>query len=339
MVRRLTGQENLMEWKTTSQSGAVGYRAEHTAAKRAKRASFLRQVKMHRALLLMLIPGMAYFLLFRYVPLFGSVIAFQDYNIFKGFLGSEWVGFANFRAAFASDYFSRILTNNLIISFYQLAFFFPAPILLALLLNEVRSMLFKRTIQTAVYLPHFLSWSIIAGLAYMLLSMQTGLVNALLLDWGVVDKPIAFLQNARYTRGIIVGTGIWKETGWSAIIYLAAITGVSPNLYEAARIDGAGRFRQCLHVTLPGILPTVVTLLLLRIGNIMDMGLEHVLPFINAMTASKGEVFDTYTYQIGVVMGRYSITTAMGLFKSVIGLILLLIANKTSKWATGNSLL
>jgi putative aldouronate transport system permease protein len=298
------------------------------------RKSFLRKVWRHKALLIMLIPALVYYITFKYVPLLGSVIAFKNYNIFKGFIASPWVGFKHFNNIFHNPDFYNIILNNLVISLYGIVFSFPAPILLALLLNEVKSEMFKRTVQTMVYLPHFISWSIIAGLAYMLLSSQTGIVNGILINMGFLKEPIAFLQKADYVRGIIVGSGIWKETGWSAIIYLATLNSISPSLYESAKIDGASRFKQCLYITIPGLAPAIVTLLLLKIGNILDLGFEHVFPFINGLTAHKAEVIDTFTYSMGVVNGQYSMTTAVGLFKSVIGLTLLLIANKISKATT-----
>lgn len=299
----------------------------------------IKRLKMNRSLFIMLIPGVVYYIIFKYIPLFGSAIAFQDYNIFKGFFHSQWVGFEQFKYIFSSDSFITILINNLIISFYQIIFSFPAPILLALLLNEVRNMTFKRSIQTAVYLPHFLSWAIVSGIVYMLLSSQTGIVNGLLKYLGLINNPVEFLQNAKYIRGIIVAAGIWKEAGWGTIIFLATLTSISPTLYEAAKIDGANRFKQCIHVTIPGLMPAIVTLLLLKVGNIMDLGFEAVYPFVNPISASKAQVLDTYTYVAGVVGGQYSMTTAIGLFKSIIGFTLLLITNKISKAVTGEGII
>lgn len=312
----------------------ISVNAARAKSKPGHRNNVLRQIWKHKALLIMLIPAIAYYITFKYVPLLGSVIAFKDYNIFKGFVGSPWVGFKHFNNILHNPDFFKILLNNIIISLYSVIFSFPAPIVLALLLNEVKNILYKRTVQTMVYLPHFISWSIIAGLAYMLLSAQTGIANGILLNLGLIKEPIAYLQKAEYVRGIIVGSGIWKETGWSAIIYLAALNSISPSLYESAKIDGAGRFKQCLYITLPGLAPAIVTLLLLRIGNILDLGFEHIYPFINGLTARKAEVIDTFTFSMGVVGGQYSMTTAVGLFKSVIGLVLLLIANKISKATT-----
>lgn len=296
----------------------------------------LKFVVRHRALYLMLVPGLLYLLVFKYVPLLGSVIAFQDYNIHKGFWESEWVGFKWFEQFFTYPQLQRLLVNTLLLSFYQILFAFPAPILLAVLLNEVRNMILKRAVQTIVYLPHFLSWTIVFGFAYMILSVQTGLLNLLLEHLGY--ERINFLQKAEYFRSIIVLSGMWKETGWSAIIFLAALAGISPTLYEAAKIDGAGRFRQFLHVTWPGLLPAVMILLLLKIGNILDLGVEQIYIFLNELTYRTGDVLDTYTYRIGVMGGQYSLTTAIGLFKSVVGFLLLVIANRASKKITGESL-
>lgn len=304
----------------------------------AANGSLRRYILRYRAFYLMLIPGIAYFLLFKYVPLLGSVIAFQDYNIFKGFVNSDWVGFKWFEQFFTYPQFQRLIRNTLLISLYQLIFAFPAPIILAVLLNEVRNMAFKRTVQTIVYLPHFISWIIVAGLGYMLLSPQTGLINQLLLSFGR-EEPINFLYVKEYIRTIIVSAGIWKEMGWNAIIFLAALAGISPTLYEAARMDGAGRWKQFQHITLPGLLPAIMVLLLLKISNILDLGVEQVLPFLTPITFETGDILDTFTYREGIENQRaYSLTTAVGLFKSVLGFLLLIVANKASKATTGESI-
>jgi len=303
-----------------------------------KHSSLWKYVIQNKALYLMLIPAMIFYVVFKFIPLGGSVIAFQDYNIFKGIGGSQWVGLKWFKYMFTSSNFLQVLTNNLIISFYQIVFSFPAPIIIAILLNEIHNMSFKRVVQTTIYLPHFLSWTIVAGIAYMLLSSQTGMVNSLLVNLNIVDKPVNFLQNPDYVRPIIVLTGIWKECGWNTIVILASLTSISPTLYEAARIDGAGRWKQCLYITIPGLMPAVITLLLLRVGSIMDLGFEPIYPFVNSLTASKADVFDTYTYTVGVINGQYSMTTAIGLFKSIVGLVLLLGSNKLCKTLTDESL-
>lgn len=310
--------------------------AVEQSKERGSRESFTRYVRKNWPLYIMLIPLILYFILFKYVPLFGSMIAFQDYNIFEGFLRSRWVGFQWFQVLFEQPNFLRIFRNTLVISFYQIVFAFPAPIILALLLNEVRRSAFKRTVQTIVYLPHFLSWALVYGLAYMMLSQQTGLVNQLLAQFDL--GPYSFLQSASYFRTVVVSAGVWKEMGWSTIIFLAALTGISPSLYEAAKIDGAGRWKQLLHVTMPGMLPAIVILLLLKVGNVLDVGFEQIYVFLNPISYPVGEVLDTYSFRTGILNGQFSITTAIGLFKSIIGFILLISANKISNKVTGEGL-
>jgi putative aldouronate transport system permease protein len=308
-------------------------KANVKAAARLRKSGYW---KRHWPLYAMLAPGVLYFLVFKCVPLFGSVIAFQDYNIFGGFLHSDWVGLKWFRQFIEFVQFRRLLTNTLIISFYQLVFAFPAPILLALLLNELRSVPLKRTVQTILYMPHFLSWVIIAGFGYMLLSPQIGLLNHAIKGLG--HEPIFFLQEPAYFRTIIVGSGIWKEMGWSAIVFLAAIAGINPSLYEAARIDGAGRFQQVAHITLPGLLPAIMLLFLLKIGHILDLGFEQIYVFLNPITFQVGDVIDTYAFREGILRGQYSLSTAIGLFKSVVGFALLIVANRASRITTGERL-
>ncbi len=298
--------------------------------------TWAKHVRKHRALYLMLIPGIVYLLVFKYAPLLGSVIAFKDYNIYKGIIASDWAGLKYFERFFTYPQFSRLLWNTLAISFYQTLFAFPAPIILAILLNEIRSGAFKRSVQTVLYLPHFLSWVIVGGLGYMLLSPQVGLVNQWITSTG--GEAIFFLQEPRYFRSIIITSGIWKEMGWNAIIFLAALAGISPSLYEAARIDGAGRWKQFVHITIPGIMPAVMLLLLLKIGHTLDLGFEQIYIFLNPITYATGDVMDTYSYREGIIQGHYSMTTAIGLFKAVVGFLLLLIANRASKSITGQGI-
>ncbi len=308
-------------------------RAPKTAAANVSLLSFILK---HRALYLMLLPGIIYLLTFKYIPLLGSVIAFKDYNIYKGIWESDWVGLKYFEQFFNYSQFTRLIRNTLAISFFQLLFDFPAPIVLALLLNELRHYAFKRTVQTILYLPNFLSWVIIGGFGYMLLSPQSGLINQWIQALG--GEPVHFLQSPGYFRSIIVASGVWKDMGWNAIIFLAALAGISPPLYEAARIDGAGRWKQFVHVTIPGILPALMLVLLLRIGHSMDLSFEQINIFLNPITYSTGDVLDTYSYREGIVRLQYSMTTAIGLFKAVLGLLLLLIANRASKLTTGQSI-
>lgn len=298
--------------------------------------SLLRYLLKNRALYVMLAPGLLYLLVFKYLPMLGIVIAFQDYDIFEEIRSSPWVGWMWFEELFKYERFTRVIWNTLIISLYQLVFAFPLPIVLACLLNELRLGKFKRVVQTVLYLPHFLSWAIIFGLTYVLLSTRMGLVNQLLDSWGY--QKIQFLLEPDYFRVLIVSTGIWKDMGWNSIIFLAALAGVDLALYEAARIDGAGRWKQFLNITLPGIMPAIVILLLLRIGNILDLGFEHIYVFLTPITYAVGDVLDTFQYRAGVIEGQYSFTTAIGLFKSVIGLVLLVTANKISNKITGDGL-
>jgi len=280
-------------------------------------------------LYLLLLPGLLYFLLFKYVPMTGIVIAFQDYSPFKGVLKSSWVGLEHFVNLFQYDKFWQILRNTLVISLYNLIFFFPAPIVIALLLNEISNQFFKRSVQTIIYLPHFISWVVVAGMTYLLLGTQGGLVNELLQAAGYEVKP--FLTTPEWFRGLLVSQSIWKEAGWGTIIFLAALSGVDTKLYEAAVVDGAGRWRQLWHITLPAIRSTILIMLILRLGTIMDVGFEQVFLMLNSTVNSVGDVFETYVYREGLVGGKFSYTTAVGLFKSVIGLIMVVSANWLSK--------
>ncbi|QJD82546.1 ABC transporter permease [Cohnella herbarum] len=285
--------------------------------------------------LLFALPGLLYFLIFKYVPMVGNIIAFKEFNIFQGLWGSPWVGLDQFARMFTHEDFYRITWNTIRLSFVSILFGFPAPILLALMLNEIRAMAFKRSIQTIVYLPHFLSWVIVGSLFINLLSIN-GLVN----EWaGLLGLPkIDYVTSKSHFIAILVGTGIWKEVGWGTIIYLAALSGVNPNLYEAAVVDGAGRWKQIWYITLPSLLPTMVVLLLLWVGGVMNSNLEQLLIFLNPLVFEVGDVLDTYIYNIGLVGGQYSYTTAIGLFKAVIGITLLVALNAFSRKATGESL-
>ncbi|MDF2958349.1 MAG: sugar transporter permease [Paenibacillus sp.] len=284
----------------------------------------------------MILPGLLFFVIFKYIPLAGSIIAFQNYNPFGGILGSEFVGFKHFVQLFSYEEFFLVLRNTLLISLYQLIFGFPAPILLALLLNEVRKAVFKRVLQTVLYVPHFLSWVIVGSMVISLLSPDSGLINRILTALGI--EKIFFMQEPEYFRSIIVISGIWKEVGWGTIIYLAALTGINPELYEAAEVDGAGKLRQVFSVTLPALLPTIMVLLLLKIGHVLDLGFEQIYILLNPLVRESGDILDTYIYRVGLLGGQYSYTTAVGIFKSVVGLILILGTNAISKKTTGNSL-
>ncbi|WP_212972801.1 sugar ABC transporter permease [Bacillus sp. J14TS2] len=289
---------------------------------------YVENIKKHWMLYIMILPGIIYYIIFKYIPLFGSVIAFQDYQIFKGIWGSPWVGLDNFRFLFSYQDFFLVLRNTATIALYQLVFSFPAPIILALLFNEVRVLLAKKTLQSLFYLPHFLSWVVVGGIVFELLSTQ-GIVNAIL---GFFDvDPILFMQEEKYFRTIVVLSGIWKEIGWGTIIYLAAIAGINPNLYEAAVVDGAGRWKQTIHITIPMLFPTILVLFLLNIGNFLELGFDQIFNLLTPMTYSVGDIIETYVYRAGVLQGQYSMTTAIGLFQSVIGFALLWIFNRLAR--------
>ncbi|TBL71623.1 ABC transporter permease [Paenibacillus thalictri] len=283
----------------------------------------------NRWLYVLLLPGIVYFVLFKYVPMWGILIAFMDYQPFLGVTGSPWVGLEHFEMLVTDPAFTMLLGNTFILAIYNIVFYFPLPIIVALLLHEVRHMLYKRLVQTVIYVPHFVSWVIVIGIAYIFFTTEGGLVNEIIASLGW-DK-IPFLTSSGWFRSMILAEIIWKESGWGTIIFLAAIAGVDPQLYEAARMDGAGRFRQLWHVTLPAIRSTIVILLILRLGNFLDTGFEQIFLSLNATNREVGEVFDTYVYRLGLQEGRYSYSTAIGLFKSVVGFVMLAGANYLAK--------
>ncbi|MFD0960438.1 ABC transporter permease [Paenibacillus chungangensis] len=280
-------------------------------------------------LYLMLIPGILFLLLFKYTPMYGIVIAFKDFNIFDGLKASPWVGWMNFERLFSSPDFAVVFRNTLIISFYKIVFLFPLPVVLAILMNEIKNMLFKRSIQTVVYLPHFLSWVIVSGLFIDLLSTDGGIVNRIIVSLG--GEPIRFFMDTDVFRSVLVTSAGWKEVGWSTIIYLASIASIDPQLYEAAKIDGAGRFRQIMHITLPGLIPVIILMFILRLGHILEAGTEQILVMYNSLVYSVADVIGTYVYRIGLGQQDYSFSTAVGLFDSVVGLILILTGNYLSR--------
>ncbi|MBU8788699.1 MULTISPECIES: ABC transporter permease [Bacillus] len=280
-------------------------------------------------LYLMILPGLIYFLLFKYVPMWGIVIAFQDYQPFLGITGSEWVGFKHFERLFTEPTFFMLLKNTLILFLLNLVVFFPIPIILALLLNEVRIVLFKKLVQTLIYIPHFMSWVIVVSLSFVLLTVDGGLINEIIAYFG--GEKINFLLDENWFRPLYILQVIWREAGWSTIIYLAAITAVDPQLYEAAKMDGANRLRRMWHVTLPAIRSVIVVLLILKIGDTLELGFEHVYLLLNATNREVAEIFDTYVYTAGLKQGQFSYSTAVGLFKAAVGLILVIFANRMAK--------
>ncbi|MFE5318428.1 ABC transporter permease [Paenibacillus sp. NPDC056579] len=279
----------------------------------------------YRYMYLLVIPGFLYFLVFKLIPMWGLLLAFKDYHPMLGFSGSQWVGMKHFTDMFSDGHFYLMLRNTLLINIFGLVFFFPLPIILAIMLNEVRHELFKRINQSLVYMPHFLSWVVIASITFFMLSVDIGLVNKLIRVLGL--EPVSFLNESRFFWGMLTVQSIWKDAGWGTIIFLAAIAGVNPERYEAAVVDGANRFRQIWHVTLPAIRPTIVILLILRLGHMTDVNFEQVLLMMNPLVRDVADVFDTYVYNQGILRGMYSVGVTVGLFKGFVGLALVMISN------------
>ncbi|MCM3129740.1 ABC transporter permease [Paenibacillus provencensis] len=300
-----------------------------SATARKKESRLRKRIWKNKWIYVMLLPGILYFLIFKYLPMYGLIISFQDYKPFKGILGSEWVGFEHFARLFNEPDFLNILTNTLILFGLNLLFYFPVPIILALMLNEVRNSFFKKTFQTLVYLPHFMSWVIIVSIGYVMLTMDGGIVNELLVYFGF--EKINFLLSTEWFRPTYIIQVIWREAGWGTIVYLAAIASVDPQLYEAARMDGANRLRQIWHITLPAIRSVIIILLILKIGDVLELGFEHVYLLLNSMNREVAEIIDTYVYTAAMKQGQFSYSTAIGFFKSFVGLVLVMIANKLAK--------
>ncbi|MDI6619398.1 MAG: ABC transporter permease subunit [Clostridiales bacterium] len=297
--------------------------------KDVKEKSIWITIKKNYDMYLILIPGLVYLIIFKYLPMYGVTIAFQDFNIFKGISGSKWVGLMHFRNLLYSKEFFRVFRNTLLLSIYDIIFLFPLPIFIAIVLNEIKNIFYKKTVQTIIYLPHFLSWVVVSGIFINILSPSGGFVNNIISLFG--GKPISFLMDKHWFRSILVISSGWKGAGWSAIIYIAAITGISPELYEAAKIDGAGRIKQIIYITLPGIASTIVMLFILRLGHILQVGTEQVLLMYNPTVYDVGDVIGTYVYRMGLGKMDYSFSTAVGLFNSVIGFVLVMIANALSR--------
>ena len=284
---------------------------------------------------LMMLPGMIMLVIFVFVPLFGSVMAFENYSPAKGIFGSKWVGLDNFQFIFSLPDSRQVFVNTLIIAFGKLVFNIIIPVLFAILLNEIRVKVFKKTFQTIVYLPHFLSWVVLATVVTNMFSL-TGPFNSVISSLG--GTPIQFLADNHWFRKIMVATDVWKEFGYNSVVYLAALTSIDLGLYEAASIDGANRFKQILHITLPSILHTIVLMSALNLGNILNAGFDQIFNLYNPIVYETGDIIDTYVYRIGMVERQYSIGTAVGLFKSVISFILIMGANKAAKKLTGSGI-
>ncbi|MDF2922437.1 MAG: sugar transporter permease [Paenibacillaceae bacterium] len=289
----------------------------------------LVSIMTDKYLYLMLAPFLVYYLIFYYKPFGGLAMAFQDYKPFLGISGSRWVGLDNFMTFFNGPYFVRVVRNTVLINLFNLIFAFPVPIILAVLFNEVRSKLFRTTVQTISYMPHFISTVVIAGLVVNFLSPSSGIVNIFLGMLG--HDPVYFLTKPEYFRAIYVIQGIWAGAGFGSIIYYSALCSIDSELYEAATIDGAGRWKQTLHITLPGLLPTIGIMLILQIGNLMNLGYEMIILLYLPVTYETGDVISTFVYRAGIESANYSMSTAVGLFNGVISLVLVLTANQISK--------
>lgn len=297
--------------------------------KKRKPDSLWSRIKRDKSLLLMLLPGIILVLIFCYGPMYGLIIAFKDYNIGEGILGSPWVGFKHFEKFFSSSATMNVLSNTLIISFLRLVFGFPAPIFLAIMLNEIRQGPFKRIVQTVSYFPHFISWVIVAGIVSDLCSPSSGIINYIIKSLG--GQPISFLTDTHWFRPVLIISGIWKSVGWESVIYLAALCAVPPELHEAATIDGASRLQRVRYITIPTIQPVISIMLLLAMGNIMSAGFDQVFNLYSPTVYQVGDIIDTYVYRIGIGQMMYSFNTAVGLFKSVVGVVLMVTVNFITK--------
>ncbi|MFD0715684.1 ABC transporter permease [Paenibacillus sp. GCM10027626] len=301
-----------------------------------KRHAFQADLIRNRWLYLLFLPVLIWYAIFAYWPMYGLMIAFQDYSIVKGIGGSEWVGWKNYETFFGDPYFLRLLRNTILLNVYGLVFGFPVPIVLALLFNEIRGRFFKRISQTISYLPYFISSVVVCGLVIHFLSPSTGLVNAALNKLGF--ESVYFLQDPNYFRSIFVTMSIWQSAGFSAIIYMAALAGISPELYEAARIDGANRWHQLRFITLPALMPTAVMLLILSMGGMLQSDYEKIILLSNPTIFETADVLNTYVYRKGILETNFSYATAVGLFQGLIGFALVVTANKISRKVSENSL-
>ncbi|TXK85190.1 sugar ABC transporter permease [Paenibacillus sp. N3.4] len=297
--------------------------------KKTLKRSYLRQlwidIRKDWDLYLALIPGIAFLLVFKYTPMYGIIIAFKDFNIFEGMAASPWVGWKHFEKLISSASFLHVFENTLMISIYKIVFLFPLPIVVAILLNELKNMVFKRSVQTVIYLPHFLSWVIVSGLFIDLLSSNGGIVNKMIVAMG--GEPIRFFLDSHIFRSVLVASAGWKDLGWNTIIYLAALAGIDPGLYESAKIDGANKWKQIVHITLPGLLPIILLMFILRLGYVLEAGTEQVLVMYNPSVYNVADVIGTYVYRIGLGEQDYSFSTAVGVFESVVAFILIISGN------------
>jgi putative aldouronate transport system permease protein len=304
--------------------------------KKNKKDQFRINIQNYGFFYLFLLPGILAILIFSYTPMLGIVIAFKDYDIFGGtnpidaIISSEWVGLKHFKTLFGLPEVIKVFKNTIVISTYKIVFLFPLPIIVAIMINELKNIYYKKTVQTLLYLPHFLSWVVITALFMQLLGAY-GILNNWLQNIGLIEKPISFFGNNDTFRSLIVISAGWKETGWNAIVYLAAITGINPQLYEAAKMDGANKFQQISYITIPSIMNTIAMLFILRLGAILDAGFDQIFNMYNAAVYDKGDIISTYVYRYGIGQMQYSFSTAVGLFNSSIALILILSGNYISR--------
>lgn len=304
-----------------------------------KKRSFWRMFKQQKYLYLMSLPFVIWVIVFHYFPLWGWTMAFQNYRPGLTFFEQEWVGFEHFIALFQDERFYLVLRNTLAMSIMGLLLGFTVPILFAVLLNEVRKKAFKSIVQTVSYLPHFVSWVVVAGIVTKMLSIDGGIVNQLLTSTGLVDEPIQFMTKGEWFWIIVTLSDLWKEMGWNSIIFLAAMAGIDPQLYEAAKVDGASRWRQIWHITLPGIRPTILVVLILSIGHLITIGFEKQFLLGNSTVVDYSEVLDLYALNYGIGLGRFSYGTAIGIFNSLVSIILLFLANGIFKRFTNQSVM
>ncbi|MZQ82193.1 ABC transporter permease subunit [Paenibacillus sp. 5J-6] len=296
---------------------------------------YVRDFVLNKYLYLMMVPVLAYYLIFHYAPMYGALIAFKEYSPMKGILGSPWIGFKHFQDFFGSYYFWRILKNTIVISLYSLIFEFPAPIILALLINEVRSKMFKRVAQTITYMPYFISMVVICGIITDFTNAD-GVINKIMMAFGYDGQ--AMLQKPELFRPIYILSEIWQRIGWESIIYIAALMGIDQEQYEAARMDGASRWKQIMYITLPGIMPTIAIMFILRMGNLLNVGFEKIILLYNPVTYETADVISSFVYRKGLLEFGWSYSSAVGLFNSVINLILLITANYISRKVNESSL-
>jgi len=316
-----------LTWKPFTGASTVAFKT----ANRKRLAGIAKNKHVY----IMLLPVVLYYLIFHYLPMYGVIIAFKHYAPLRGITGSPWAGLEHFQEFFNSYYFWRLLKNTALISFYDLIFGFPAPIILALVLNEVAGLKFKRFVQTISYLPHFISLVVIVGLVLDFLS-RDGLINQLTGMFGIGAVP--FMQKPEWFRTVYIASNIWQSVGWGSIIYLAALTAISPELYEASRVDGANRWQQLWNITVPGILPTIMIMLILRVGDMMSVGYEKIILMYNPLIYDTADVISTFIYRKGLLEMNYSYSTAVGLFNAVINFTLLLLVNRLSRRLSGSSL-